>query len=45
MRKRKSQKNAAVTNNFTPTESLPMENAAAERSNHDRPKEGPGSKG
>jgi hypothetical protein len=45
MRKRKGQENAAVTNNQTPTESLPNVEDEYRRSNHKRPKMGPGSKG
>ncbi|WP_096200592.1 hypothetical protein [Bacillus sp. FJAT-45350] len=45
MRKRHSQKNAASTNNMTPTESLPDVEEQYRRSNHNRPKTGPGSKG
>lgn len=45
MRKRKAQKNAALTNNSTPTESLPDVDEQSKRSNHNRPKKGPGSKG
>ncbi len=45
MRKRKGQKDAALTNNNTPTESLPDVEEQYRRSNHNRPKTGPGSKG
>lgn len=45
MRKRKSQKDAAVTNNMTPTESLPDVEEEYRRSTHNRPRTGPGSKG
>ncbi|UCZ55423.1 hypothetical protein LGQ02_15735 [Bacillus shivajii] len=45
MRKRKAQKNAALTNNNTPEESLPDVKEEYKRSNHHRPKSGPGSKG
>lgn len=46
MRKRKSQKHAALTNNTTPTESLPDgRSEESQRSNHNRPKTRPGSKG
>ena len=45
MRKRKGQKDAALTNNNTPTESLPDVEEQYRRSNHNRPKHGPGSKG
>ncbi|MDG5787252.1 hypothetical protein QA612_07080 [Evansella sp. AB-P1] len=45
MRKRKGQGNAAITNNQTPKESLPDVKEEYIRSNHNRPKEGPGSKG
>ncbi|WP_096189728.1 hypothetical protein [Evansella halocellulosilytica] len=45
MRKRKSQRNAALTNNQTPEESLPNVKEQYKRSNHNRPKTGPGSKG
>ncbi|ADU30608.1 hypothetical protein [Evansella cellulosilytica] len=45
MRKRKGQRNAAVTNNQTPEESMPDVKEQYSRSNHNRPKNGPGSKG
>ncbi|WP_171038083.1 hypothetical protein [Aquibacillus sediminis] len=45
MKKRKGQKRAALTNNKTPKESLPEGNMLYNRSNHNRPKQGPGSKG
>lgn len=45
MRKRKAQQHAALTNNSTPTESLPDVEEQSTRSNHNRPKTGPGSKG
>ncbi|WP_226035024.1 hypothetical protein [Aquibacillus saliphilus] len=45
MKKRKGQKRAAITNNNTPKESLPEGEEIFNRSNHNRPKEGPGSKG
>lgn len=45
MRKRKAQRNAAITNNQTPQESLPDVEEEYKRSTHHRPKAGPGSKG
>ncbi|WP_407270807.1 hypothetical protein [Radiobacillus sp. PE A8.2] len=45
MRKRKSQNQAALTNNKTPKESLPDGHQLFNRSNHNRPKDGLGSKG
>ncbi|MRH42629.1 hypothetical protein GH741_08015 [Aquibacillus halophilus] len=45
MKKRSGQKNAALTNNKTPKESLPEGEGLYNRSKHNRPKEGPGSKG
>ncbi|WP_170885555.1 hypothetical protein [Bacillus alkalicellulosilyticus] len=45
MRKRKGQRDAALTNNQTPTESLADVTEEYRRSNHNRPKRGPGSKG
>ncbi|MBU9720648.1 MULTISPECIES: hypothetical protein [Bacillaceae] len=45
MRKRHGQKNAALNNNKTPKESLPDVSEEYTRSNHNRPKTGPGSKG
>jgi hypothetical protein len=45
MRKRSGQKHAALTNNNTPKESIPEQKEIFNRSNHNRPKEGPGSKG
>ncbi|MCT2537475.1 hypothetical protein NC661_00790 [Aquibacillus koreensis] len=45
MRKRKGQKHAALTNNKTPKESIPDTDILFNRSNHNRPKDGPGSKG
>ncbi|WP_169911046.1 hypothetical protein [Evansella clarkii] len=44
-RKRKGQRNAGITNNQTPTESLPDVEEEYRRSNHNRPKMGPGSRG
>lgn len=45
MKKRKAQKNAALTNNSTPTESLPNVEEQENRSNHHRPKIDSNSKG
>ncbi|MDL4840709.1 hypothetical protein [Aquibacillus rhizosphaerae] len=45
MRKRSGQKHAALTNNKTPKESLPDSEIIFNRSEHNRPKHGPGSKG
>lgn len=45
MRKRRGQKHAALTNNKTPKESLPEGEEVFNRSSHNRPKSGPGSKG
>ncbi|MBU8907410.1 hypothetical protein [Desertibacillus haloalkaliphilus] len=45
MRKRKGQRDAALTNNMTPTESMPDVEEQYRRSSHNRPKRGPGSKG
>lgn len=45
MRKRKAQEDAALTNNQTPTESLPEREEEYRRSMHNRPVTGPGSKG
>ncbi|WP_157130786.1 hypothetical protein [Halobacillus mangrovi] len=42
MKKRKAQRNAALTNNNTPKESLPEETEKLHRTNENRPKEGPG---
>ncbi|WP_181833068.1 hypothetical protein [Bacillus taeanensis] len=45
MRKRHGQRDAALTNNNTPTESLPHGENEYRRSSHKRPRTGPGSKG
>ncbi|MBM7569740.1 hypothetical protein [Aquibacillus albus] len=44
MRKRRGQKHAALTNNKTPKESLPEGGELFNRSDHNRPKQEPGSK-
>ncbi|WP_158290499.1 hypothetical protein [Halobacillus salinus] len=42
MTKRKAQRDAALTSNNTPTESLPHQNDTGKRTNKNRPHQGPG---
>ena len=42
MKKRKAQRDAALTNNNIPKESNPKEEESQHRTNQNRPKQGPG---